>query len=261
MMSQMVQAHDVRSEPELGLTLGDLYRLSVEQYEQMARHGILKSGDPIELLGGLLVLKRFDFDAYPETPDGDVPIPSLYRLSVEQYERMARLGILKDGEPVELLDGLLVTKMTKNPPHTVVTLLTRTALERLLPAGWFVSSQEPVQVGQSEPEPDLLVVRGHIRDYIRRHPQPQDVALVIEVADATLRRDRVTKKRDYARAGIPVYWLINLRASLIEVYTDPSGPTEKPTYRQRQDYGLDDAVGVVIEGREVGSVAVSELLP
>ena len=87
-MSQMVDAHDLRTEAELGLTLDDLYRLSVEQYEQMARHGILKSGDPIELLGGLLVLKWFDFDAYPETPDGEVPIQSLYRLSVKQYERI-----------------------------------------------------------------------------------------------------------------------------------------------------------------------------
>ena len=260
-MSQTLDAADVRSEPELGLTLDDLYRLSVEQYEQMAHHGILKSGDPVKLLEGLLVLKWFDFDAYPATPDGGVPIQSLYRLSVPQYERMARLGILKDGEPVELLAGLLVKKVTKNPPHTVATLLTRTTLERLLPSGWFVSSQEPIGAGEDEPEPDLMVVRGHIRDYARKHPRPVDVVLVIEVADATLRQDRGVKKRLYAQAGIPVYWLINLRANMVEVYTDPTGPTAKPTYRQRQDLGRDDSLPVVIEGQEVGRLTVSEVLP
>lgn len=260
-MSQMVDARDVRTEAELGLTLDDLYRLSVEQYEQMARHGILKDGDPIELLGGLLVLKWFDFDAYPEMPDGEVPIQSLYRLTVKQYERMARVGILKEGEPVELLDGLLVKKMPQNPPHIYVTNTVRDLLQGILPAGWFVNSQNPVSITEGEPEPDASVIRGHRRDYLKRKPGLGDTVLVIEVADATLRQDRGVKKYLYAQAGIPVYWLINLRANLIEVYTDPTGPVEKPTYRQRQDYGRDDSLPVLIEGQEVGRLAVSELLP
>ena len=174
-MSQMVDARDVRTEAELGLTLDDLYRLSVEQYEQMARHGILKKG--------------------------------------------------------------------------------------ILPPRWFVNSQNPVSITEGEPEPDASVIRGHRRDYLKRKPGLGDTVLVIEVADATLRQDRGVKKYLYAQAGIPVYWLINLRANLIEVYTDPTGPAEKPTYHQRQDYGRDDTLPVVIEGQAVGRLAVSELLP
>ena len=106
-----------------------------------------------------------------------------------------------------------------------------------------------------------MVVRGHVRDYARKHPQPQDVVLVIEVTDATLRQDRGVKQHLYAQAGIPVYWLINLRANLVEGYSDPTGPTQKPTYRQRQDYGRDDTLPVIIEGQEVGRLVVGELLP
>jgi Uma2 family endonuclease len=85
--------------------------------------------------------------------------------------------------------------------------------------------------------------------------------LVVEVADATLSQDRASKKRLYASARIPVYWIVNLLENQIEVYTDPSGPADEPDYRQRQDYGPADTLPVVIEGRELGRVAVRELLP
>ena len=81
------------------------------------------------------------------------------------------------------------------------------------------------------------------------------------MADSSLQRDRSLKKRLYAVAGIPVYWIVNLLANQIEVYTEPSGPTEKPDYQRQQNYGLTDVVPVVIEGQEVGRLAVQELLP
>jgi hypothetical protein len=78
-----------------------------------------------------------------------------------------------------------------------------------------------------------------------------DLALVVEVADATLERDRNAKKRAYSRARIPVYWIINLTENLIEVYTHPSGPTEEPDYRERSNFTASDLIPVLIEGREV----------
>ena len=189
------------------------------------------------------------------------PSHPIWRLSVDQYHEMIRAGILTDDDPIELLEGWLVPKMPKNPPHRITTRLTREALARILSAGWYVDTQEPITTADSEPEPDVVVVRGETRQYLDRHPGPGDVALVVEVSDATLQRDRGFKKRLYASASIPVYWIVNLIEKQCEVYTDPSGPTEGADYRHRQDYGLSDAVPLVLEGVEVGRIAVRELLP
>jgi len=200
-------------------------------------------------------LDRFD---QPTSVPDDLTI---YRLSVEKYQAMATAGILDDGEPVELLEGLLVQKMTKNPPHSVATQLLQEALRPILPVGWRVSSQEPISLADSEPEPDLVIVFGGIRQYLDHHPGPNDIAMVVEVADATLRQDRHSRKRIYARAGIAVYWIVNLVENRIEVYTDPTGPTAKPDYGKRQDYAPSALIPVLIEGQVVGQLAVQELLP
>ncbi len=185
----------------------------------------------------------------------------IWRWSVEKYHEMIDAGILTDDDPVELLEGLLVYKMPKKPPHTLTTDLTRESLARLLPPGWHVKGEAPITTEDSEPEPDVTVIRGARRDYSERHPGPGDIALVIEVADTTLRRDRGLKKRLYARAGIPVYLIINLPERQIEVYTSPTGEAEEPDYQQRQDYGPDDEVPIIIEGREVGRLLAREILP
>src|SRR5436190_15644434 len=94
------------------------------------------------------------------TPEGDADIPDvpIYRLSVEQYHAMARAGILDEDAPAELLEGWLVQKMTKYPAHRVATHRVRRALERLVAVGWYVDSQEPITLPDSEPEPDVVVV-------------------------------------------------------------------------------------------------------
>ena len=190
-----------------------------------------------------------------------VPPDVIWPLRVDQYHAMIHMGILTDDDPVELLEGWLVAKMPKNPLHRAVTRLIRQGLERLVPAEWYVDSQEPITTDDSEPEPDVVVVRGETRHYLDRHPGPNDVGLVIEVADTTLQRDRGFKKRLYARAGIPVYWIVNLSDNQCEVYTEPSGPEPQPDYRQRQDYGASDVIPVVLAGVEVGRMAVREFLP
>ncbi len=84
---------------------------------------------------------------------------------------------------------------------------------------------------------------------------------MVEVANSSLAHDRSTKKRVYAAAGIPVYWLVDLSKRQFEVYTDPSGPAERPDYRQRRDCADTDTLPVVLEGREIGRVGVRGLLP
>src|SRR5438105_8922236 len=95
-----------------------------------------------------------------------VPTEPIFRLSVDQYHEMIQAGILTEDDPVELLEGWLVEKMPKNPPHTLATRLVRTALERLAPKGWFINTQEPITTTESEPEPDASVARGDPRQYV-----------------------------------------------------------------------------------------------
>jgi Uma2 family endonuclease len=189
-----------------------------------------------------------------------LPTEPIWRMSVERYHEMIEAGILTEDDPVELLEGWLVEKMPKNSPHRKANRRMRLILERLAPAGWFVDAQEPITTADSEPEPDLAVIRGDPKAY-SNHPGPQDLALVVEVLDATLQRDRTTKQRIYARARVPVYWIVNLVDGRIEVYTDPTGPAEKPSYRQRNHYGPADEVPVIIEGCEIGRIAAREVLP
>jgi Uma2 family endonuclease len=196
--------------------------------------------------------------AGPASGQFAVPPVPIRRWSVDEYHTMLRAGILGENDPVELLDGWLVSKMTKNPPHRIATRRVRKALERVVPEGWYVDSQEPITLATSEPEPDGCVIRGDTTDYVDRHPPAADVALVVEVADATLEFDRTLKKAIYARAGIPVYWIVNLMDKRLEVYGDPAG-TELADYRERREYSPGDEVPVVVGGVPVGRIAVADL--
>ena len=190
-----------------------------------------------------------------------IPNDLIWRLSIEQYHAIIQAGILTDDDSVELLEGWLVFKMPKNPPHRATTRLVRTALENILPAGWYVDSQEPITLSNSEPEPDIVVVRGDTRQYLDRHPGAEDIALIIEVSDTTLQRDRTVKKRIYSRAGISIYWIVNLVEEQVEVYSQPLVEVEQPDYSQRLDFGRSAVIPIIIEGIEIGAIAVDALLP
>ncbi len=190
-----------------------------------------------------------------------VPPEMIWRLSLDQFHQMVQKGILTENDPVELLDGWLVYKMPTNPQHATSTELTREAIERNLPEGWFVNVQQPITTAASEPEPDVTLVRGVRRDFLRRHPGPGDIALVVEVADATLDRDREFKRLLYAYSGIPIYWIVNLPDSRIEVFTRPTGPVTQPDYGYRREYHITDHVPLEVDGRQIASIPVQEMLP
>jgi Uma2 family endonuclease len=186
---------------------------------------------------------------------------SLRRFSVADYHRMIETGILDDTDKVELLEGFVVLKMPRNPPHDGTIQLAQDRLSPGLPAGWCVRIQSAVTLDDSEPEPDLAVVRGNNRGYLTRHPTAADLGLIVEVADTSLARDRDDKGRIYARAGVPVCWIINLVDGRVEVYSDPGGPAGPPGYARREEHAPGGSVVLTLDGAAVGSVAVADLLP
>jgi Uma2 family endonuclease len=180
------------------------------------------------------------------------------RLTVEQYEAMAEAGILTERDRVELVDGLLVKKLAKNPAHSVAARAVAEALARLVPDGYFVTRKDPIRIGPaSEPEPDAAVVRGRSRDYARRHPDAAQSALVVEVSDSSLNLDRTEKLRIYAAGGIPIYWIVNLVDDRLEIHSRP----EAGSYQDVRSLGSGETVAVVIDGREIGAIGVADLLP
>jgi Uma2 family endonuclease len=173
---------------------------------------------------------------------------------------MIQAGILREDDPVELLEGWIVCKMTRNPPHDVAVALAGAMLIRLLPHGWHVRQQSAITTDDSEPEPDVAVVRGDARRYRGRHPGPSDVVAVMEVADTSLTRDRIDKASIYGRAGVPVYWIVNLSEGKVEVYSDPTGPGPSAGYRARTDFTRGQSVPLRTGGQDL-IVRVDDLLP
>jgi hypothetical protein len=185
---------------------------------------------------------------------------ALAQFSVARYQRMIEAGILTPEDKVELLENYVVLKMPRNPLHDSVLQRMLRPLLRVLPVGWDLRIQSAVTLADSQPEPDFAVVRGGAADYERAHPRPLDVGLVIEVADSSLLRDQRDKTRIYARADIVCYWIVNLVDQRLEVYTQPSGPTPVPTYGSFQTYQAGDAVPLILDGAQVGTVPVADLL-
>jgi Uma2 family endonuclease len=189
------------------------------------------------------------------------PAPfAVRRFSVEEYRRLGDAGVLTDEDRVELLEGVITPKMIHNPPHDAAIMLIEEALRPLLPSGWMIRIQSSITTSDSEPEPDLAVVRGTARDYSRRHPAAADVGLVVEVADTSLLRDR-NKTRLYARAGVPTYWIVNLADSQIEVHWQPSGPCDSPEFQQTAVYRRGDHVTLTLSVASASKILVDELLP
>lgn len=188
------------------------------------------------------------------------PVSRSRTYTVAEYHEMIDRGILTTMDKVELIEGRLVDQMPKNPPHESAVRRLNPRLLRLLPTGWVLSPQAPVTFSTSEPEPDFSIARGSEADFDTRHPEPNEVGLLVEVSDSSLSFDRTDKWRVYGRGGVPVYWVVNVADRRIEVYTDPTGPTAQPGYRTRTDYLPGSAVPVILGGVTVGTVAVDEVL-
>jgi Uma2 family endonuclease len=153
-----------------------------------------------------------------------LPIKRWTRL---EYDRLIECGAFGPEDRIELLGGLLIVREPQGGPHAMGIRMVEEALRRVFMHGWDVRGQLPVALDdESEPEPDVSVVRGSFRDY--PHDHPARAALVVEIAESSLGVDRGEKASLYARAGLADYWILNLPERALEVYRDPEPDPAAP---------------------------------
>lgn len=146
--------------------------------------------------------------------------PAPGRFSATRYLELSECGIIAPDDRVELLDGLIVSMAAQSAPHASTVYRVQTLLQRKLGPDTVVRSQMTFLAGdKSVPEPDIAVVPGPAEDYFEKHPS--QAHLIVEVAHSSVIQDRITKAAIYARAGIPCYWIVNLRDRCVEVFGGP----------------------------------------
>ncbi|MGD9633565.1 MAG: Uma2 family endonuclease [Pirellulales bacterium] len=180
------------------------------------------------------------------------------RFTVDEYHRMIETGILTENDRVELLDGWILEMSPIGPPHATCVALVAETLQAVLPSGWHIRLQSPITLQTSEPEPDITVVQGNIRDHVTHHPTGAEIALIVEVADSLPDYDRNSKRPHYAAAGIPEYWIVNFNDRQLEVYR---GPVAGGDYLRPNVLDESSAVQLSLAGRVVGALRVADMLP
>jgi hypothetical protein len=147
---------------------------------------------------------------------------TLHRFNVNEYYRMADVGVLKWGEHDELLNGVVMDPFRITPLHASVTRQIGEPFFHLPEASCIVSIRNPVRLDEyNELQPDVMLLKHIPNYYSQRHPGPEDVLLLVEIADASLDYDREEKRPAYGRAGVADVWIVNLHDAAVEIYREP----------------------------------------
>ena len=176
--------------------------------------------------------------------------------TVSDYFDLVKRGTLNEDDRVELLDGVIVAEPPMDPPHASGIALATRAIERAVGDRAAVRAQMPFIASPfSVPEPDVAVVPGAHRDYFDQHPSI--ALLVVEVSASSLQQDRLSKSRIYAGAGVPDYWIVNLRDACVEGFRAPD--VAQRVYAERRTLHRGEQLELV--ALPSTRVAVSDLLP
>ncbi|MEO0734021.1 MAG: Uma2 family endonuclease [Bacteroidota bacterium] len=177
-----------------------------------------------------------------------------FKWSLERYHAAIDAGVLTENDKIELLFGKLVPMSPIGIAHgKTVKKINRLLNNRLPEEEYTIGVQDPITlVNDSEPEPDLHVASGPLESF-DHHPYPEDILLVIEVADSTVQRDRTAKKLSYAISNIAEYWIINVYEKQIERYTEPN--PEEGTYGKKEVFRRGDTFASL----HLGEFAVDDL--
>lgn len=196
--------------------------------------------------------------------------PDLMTFTVELYHRLTESGVLREGSPIELIEGVIVRKdrrdeegslMNHGPQHaSTLTRLFQLLDRQTEKISYHVRSQIPVTLSShTEPEPDLAIVAGNPKDFFDRHPGPTELLAVIEIAYSSRNYDQTTKQRIYSAANIPVYWIVNLSKNCLEVYEYPD--PANGTYQSMTVVDATEIVQLTCGDGNVLSVSLADFLP
>jgi Uma2 family endonuclease len=182
--------------------------------------------------------------------------PRSGRYSVERYFELAKKGVIAAQDRVELLDGLIVAMAPQTSPHASAVHRVGSILKAKLGDAVMMRVQKSFFAGrESLPEPDIAIVPGNAEDYAHKHPTKAE--LIVEVAETSIVQDRITKAAIYARAGVPCYWIVNLRDRRVEAFGEPDRWKSQYTSFLR----VTGRQTVTIDGHPDVAFSAKELLP
>jgi len=173
-------------------------------------------------------------------------------INVDEYYKMAEVGILKPDERLELINGEIYKIGRVSNKHASILKKVTSFLIGLLADSVIVSVRHPVRIdSNNEPEPDISILKFREDYYSSAHPGPADVLVIIEVASCSRKFDKEWKAPLYASCSIPEYWIIDIESRALEVYTSPLGKN----YSNQQVFNPGDSISLL--GR---NIEVNELL-
>ena len=186
--------------------------------------------------------------------------PESFLFDAEAFHRMIEADVFADDDRVELWDGRITIKMAKKIAHSYTSARMTYTLIRVVPPGWCVWPENLITIGQKRvPLPDFTLLRGTLENYAARVPTGNDVGLVVELSDSSLRYDTTTKLAGYAEAGIANYWVVNLVKNVIQTFAEPV-PTER-RYAQEAVYTIGQNVPLRLDRVVVAEIPAVDLLP
>jgi Uma2 family endonuclease len=198
-------------------------------------------------------------DVATRTPESNIETDSepvrQRRFTREEYFRMAKTGVLGPEDRTELIDGYLVEMTAQNAPHRAAVGKVDSQFQRILEErNYWVQIQATLPLDyRNVPEPDIAILSGTPDDLI--DGEPEDIPLIVEVADTTLTYDRTEKLVCYASNDVPEYWIVNLQNHTLECYHNPT----EDEYRERRTLERGDTIAPRFDGRL--ELAIGDLLP
>jgi hypothetical protein len=191
-------------------------------------------------------------------------------LTADQFFKMIEAGVFAPEQRVFLWGGGIFEKMAKTASHAITAVVIQEVLRSRLPDGWVIWPENPIRLdARHAPLPDITVVRGPAVRYrgrlehpkaADRHPQPEDVGLIVEVAVTSLPKDLGVRAGVFARAMIPTYWVADVLGRKLVEHRGPRVVKRVASYEHVRTLGLEDDIPLILDGREVGPIPVRELL-
>jgi Uma2 family endonuclease len=194
----------------------------------------------------------------------DVPRIVPFEMTVELFERIVEAGLLPQDRPIFLWDGRLCEKMAKTVAHGWVGATLTKQIVKALPTGWTLWPESTIVLDdRSAPLPDFSIIRcENPADFANppRYPGPKDVGILIEIAVTSLKTDLSDSLEAYARAGIPVYWVVDVAGKRVLVHSEPATIENRGRYGKVEIFGPGGQVPLMLDGFKAAEIPFDAIM-